>query len=85
MWTGIQKNRQLYYPYFLSGIVMVMVFYIFHFLATSEVVHTLPGKAVLPYLFYIGEGTETILRLFIPRILYSPSSLFRFLIRDALV
>lgn len=35
-WTGIQKNRQLYYPYFLSGIVMVMVFYIFHFLATSR-------------------------------------------------
>ena len=33
-WTGIQKNRQLSYPYFLSGSVRVRGFYIFHFLAT---------------------------------------------------
>ena len=29
--TGIRKNRQLYFPYLLSGIVMVMVFYILAF------------------------------------------------------
>ncbi len=74
-WTGIQKNRQLYYPYFLSGIVMVMVFYIFHFLATSEVVHNLPGKAVLPYLFYIGEGAVGLFS--IPFLFYTNSSLIR--------
>ncbi len=74
-WTGIQKNRQLYYPYFLSGIVMVMVFYIFHFLATSEVVHTLPGKAVLPYLFYIGEGAVGLFS--IPFLFYTNASLIR--------
>lgn len=74
-WTGIQKNRQLYYPYFLSGIVMVMVFYIFHFLATSEVVHTLPGKAVLPYLLYIGEGAVGLFS--IPFLFYTNASLIR--------
>lgn len=74
-WTGIQKNKRLYYPYFLAGIVMVMVFYIFHFLAVSDVVHNLPGKAVLPYLFGIGEGAVGLFS--IPFLFYTNSSLIR--------
>lgn len=74
-WTGIRKNKQLYYPYFLAGIVMVVVFYIFHFLATSDVVHNLPGKAVLPYLFYIGEGAVGLFS--IPFLFYTNSSLIK--------
>lgn len=74
-WTAIQKNKQLYYPYFLAGIVMVMVFYIFNFLATSDVVHSLPGKAVLPVLFRLGEG---MIGLFsIPFLFYTNSSLIK--------
>lgn len=53
-WTGIRKNRQLYYPYFVAGMAMVMVFYIFRFLGASEVVGSLPGKEVLPVLFDVG-------------------------------
>ncbi|MDE7477588.1 MAG: ABC transporter permease [Lachnospiraceae bacterium] len=74
-WTGIEKNKKLYYPYFLAGIVMVMVFYIFNFLATSDVVYSLPGKAVLPVLFRLGEGAVgffSILFLF-----YTNSSLIK--------
>lgn len=74
-WTGIQKNKQLYYPYFLAGIVMVMVFYIFHFLATSKVVYSLPGKVLLPYLFRLGEG---MIGLFsVPFLFYTNSSLIK--------
>lgn len=53
-WTGIRKNRQFYYPYFVAGMTMVMVFYIFRFLVASEVVGSLPGKEVLPVLFDVG-------------------------------
>ena len=53
-WTGIRKNRQLYYPYFVAGMAMVMVFYIFRFLGASEVVGSLPGREVLPVLFDVG-------------------------------
>lgn len=74
-WTGIQKNKQLYYPYFLAGIVMVMVFYIFNFLATSDVVYSLPGRAFLPYLFRIGEGAIGLFS--IPFLFYTNSSLIK--------
>ena len=53
-WTGIRKNRQLYDPYFVAGMAMVMVFYIFRFLGASDVVAQLPGKEVLPVLFDVG-------------------------------
>lgn len=53
-WTGIRKNRQLYTPYFVAGMAMVMVFYIFRFLGASAVVAQLPGKEVLPVLFDVG-------------------------------
>ena len=53
-WTGIRKNRQLYAPYFVAGMAMVMVFYIFRFLGASAVVAQLPGKEVLPVLFDVG-------------------------------
>lgn len=74
-WTGIQKNKQLYYPYFLAGIVMVTGFYIFNFLSTSDVVHGLPGKDVLPHLFRIGEGAVGLFS--VPFLFYTNSSLIR--------
>ena len=42
-------RMELYFPYLLSGIVMVMVFYILAFLAASDMVHNLRG----------GEGMTT--------------------------
>ncbi len=42
-WTGIQNNRQMYVPYLIAGTSMVMVFYIFSFLAASDFVFG-PGE-----------------------------------------
>ena len=54
--TGIRKNRQLYFPYLLSGIVMVMVFYILAFLAASDMVHNLRGGEAMTTLLICGEA-----------------------------
>lgn len=74
-WTGIKKNRQLYYPYLLAGITMVMVFYIFSFLGESQVVRSLPGKEVLPYLFQYGAYAIGLFA--IPFLFYANSSLIK--------
>ena len=34
--TGISKNKKLYYPYILTCICMVMMYYIVSFLCRSE-------------------------------------------------
>jgi putative ABC transport system permease protein len=74
-WTGIKKNKQLYYPYLIAGIAMVMVFYIFSFLAASSVVRSLPGREVLPILFDYGSWTIGVFS--IPFLFYTNSSLIK--------
>ena len=74
-WTGIKKNRQLYYPYLLAGITMVMVFYIFSFLGESQVVRSLPGKEVLPILFQYGAYAIGLFA--IPFLFYANASLIK--------
>ena len=41
--TGIAKNKKTYFPYILTGIGMVMMFYIVTFLAKSDAVGSLRG------------------------------------------
>lgn len=74
-WTGIRKNKQLYYPYFIAAIAMVTVFYIFSFLAESKIVRTLPGREILPYLFQYGMWVVAIFA--IPFLFYTNSSLVK--------
>ncbi|MDO4168891.1 MAG: FtsX-like permease family protein [Lachnospiraceae bacterium] len=74
-WTGIRKNKQLYYPYFIAAIAMVTVFYIFSFLVESKVVRTLPGRAFLPYIFQCGMRVVAIFS--IPFLFYTNSSLVK--------
>lgn len=52
-WSGIHKNRQLYFPYILTCICMVAMYYIVSFLSMSETVQKLPG----------GENIMTMLGL----------------------
>ena len=74
-WTGIRKNRQLYYPYLVAGIAMVTVFYIFNFLGASAVVQSLPGSEVLPLLF---DYASWAIGLFsIPFLFYTNASLIK--------
>lgn len=74
-WTGIRKNKQLYYPYLLSGAVMVMVFYILAFLTASDMVHSLRGGEAMTTLLLCGE---ILIGLFsLPFLFYTSSSLMR--------
>ena len=41
--SGIKKNGQVYFPYFLTCIVMVMMFYILHSLGDSPLLKTFKG------------------------------------------
>lgn len=74
-WTGIKKNKQLYYPYFIAAIAMVTVFYIFSFLAESKIVRTLPGREILPFLFQYGVWVVAIFA--IPFLFYTNSALVK--------
>ena len=74
-WTGIKRNKQLYYPYLLAGAAMVMVFYIFSFLGESQVVKSLPGKEVLPLLFSYGAWAVGLFS--VPFLFYANASLIK--------
>lgn len=74
-WTGMKKNKQLYYPYLLAGAAMVMVFYIFSFLGESQVVKSLPGKEVLPLLFRYGAWAVGLFS--VPFLFYANASLIK--------
>lgn len=74
-WTGIKKNKQLYFPYLLSGSVMVMVFYILAFLTASDMVHGLRGGEAMTTLLLCGE---ILIGLFsLPFLFYTSSSLMK--------
>lgn len=73
--TGIRKNRQLYFPYLLSGTVMVMVFYILAFLAASDMVHNLRGGEAMTTLLICGEALIGVFS--IPFLFYTSSALMR--------
>ena len=46
-WDGIRKNKRLYFPYILTGGVMVMMYYILSFLIESPTLAQMPGGSVL--------------------------------------
>ena len=52
--TGIGKNRKLYFPYILTCICMVMMFYIVVFLAKSSEIRNLPGGDSLQTMLGLG-------------------------------
>lgn len=53
---GIRKNKRLYVPYILIGAVMVMMYYILHFLSVSALVGSLPGGGSVQGILSLGPG-----------------------------
>ena len=53
-WDGIRKNKQLYVPYILTCIGMVMMYYIIYFLANASAVENIPGSSVIQQMLRMG-------------------------------
>lgn len=51
---GIRKNKRLYFPYLLAGCVMIMMYYILHFLTETPALANIPGGSVLKEIFPLG-------------------------------
>lgn len=73
--SGISKNRKLYFPYLLTCICMVMMFYIVTFLAGSRNLKNLPGAETLQTL--LGLGIFVIGLFSVIFLNYTDSFLFR--------
>ena len=55
-WEGIRKNKKLYYPYILSGSIMVIMYYILSFLVESPALSHMSGGSILMDLLQTGSG-----------------------------
>lgn len=55
-WDGIRKNKRMFFPYILTGSIMVMMFYILCFLTGSSVLARMRGGSVLMELLQLGAG-----------------------------
>ncbi len=53
-WEGIRKNKRLYFPYILTGGVMVMMYYILSYLVESPALANMPGGSVLMTVLPLG-------------------------------
>lgn len=54
-WDGIRKNKRIYLPYFLTGSVMVMMFYILCFLTESPALEKMEGGTILMTVLPLGS------------------------------
>ncbi len=72
---GIRKNRRLYLPYMLTGAVMMMMFYILAFLATSPVLSHMRGGTTLKTILPLGTNVIAVFSLLF--LFYSQSFLIR--------
>lgn len=53
--TGIIRNKRSYFPYILTGMVMVMMSYIIYFLSSSEMLDHIKGGGTLRTMFPLGS------------------------------
>ena len=74
-WDGIRKNKRLYFPYILTGAVMVMMYYILSYLIESPALAQMPGGSVLMSLLPLG--CVVILAFSLLFLFYSNSFLIR--------
>lgn len=74
-WEGIRKNKQLYFPYMLTGCVMVMMYYILSFLVESPALAQMPGGSVLMSMLPLGCNVIAIFSLLF--LFYTNSFLIR--------
>ena len=53
-WEGVRKNKRLYFPYILSGSIMVMMYYILSYMIESPSLAHMPGGSVLITVLLLG-------------------------------
>ena len=63
-WEGIRKNKRLYFPYILTGCVMVMMYYILSSLIESPALAHMPGGSVLISVLLLGCVVIAVFSLF---------------------
>lgn len=73
---GIHKNKRLYIPYLLTGMVMVMMSYIISFLSSTEMLEHMEGGGILRTLLPVGS---VVIAVFAPIFMFYTNS---FLIRQ---
>ena len=73
--TGISKNRKLYFPYILTCLCMVMMFYIISFLGVSKEFRQIHGGESLQSILSLGMGVMGIFSLIL--LYYTNSFLIR--------
>ncbi len=74
-WDGIRKNKQLYIPYIITCIGMVMMHYIVCFLSSSEAMEYVPGASAICSMLGMGGGVIAVFSLLF--LFYSNSFLMR--------
>ena len=79
-WEGIRKNIKMYFPYFLTGSVMVMMFYILSFLTESPAILNMRGGDVLSIVLPLGCGVIAVFSVIF--LFYTNSFLIRFRYRE---
>ncbi len=72
---GIRKNKRLYIPYVLTGIVMSMMSYIIYFLSSSDMLEHMKGGGTLRTLLPVGSVVVAFFSLIF--MFYSNSFLIR--------
>lgn len=54
--VGIKKNKQLYFPYIITCICMIMMNYVVRYLADSETLRAVRGGKTLWQHCFLGPG-----------------------------
>ena len=74
-WDGIRKNKQLYAPYIMTCIGMVMMYYIIYYLSSTPAMEDMPGAATICSMLSMGSGVIAVFSLLF--LFYSNSFLMR--------
>lgn len=74
-WLGIKRNKQVYIPFMLTGIGMVMMYYIITFLESSETLYQMSGGDTLQAT--LGFGVNVMAFFCVIFLFYSNSFLIR--------
>lgn len=59
-WTGIYKNRQVYFPYILTCIGMIIMCYIMSYLSVLDNLKTMPGGSTMAEILSLGKAVLAI-------------------------
>ena len=74
-WTGIRKNRKLYFPYILSAVGMVMMFFILQALGVSPLLADMRGGSSIGLVLTLGKYVIAVFALIF--LFYTNSFLIR--------